>query len=161
MTLKSAFALIFPYLTSVAFRPEPAKVEPMPHRAIARLREIVDTMKVPRVLLVEDDDNDIWCVRDALHGLQVILTVAETRKEALNLIQTDRFDLCFLDLKLPDSDDPVDLVESIQQASPPTHIVVLTGSLSNPNLRQVLEKKVLAVMLKPLTREQMKGVFHQ
>ena len=82
-----------------------------------------------RILLVEDDPDDVVLIREALTESKVIqfrVTLAEQLSGALELLHGSRFDLIVLDLSLPDSRG-LDTLLSILRQNPALPIVVLTS----------------------------------
>lgn len=129
----------------------------MSEDSINRLRRAIRDLFRPKVLVVEDNEDDAFLTARVLSLVGVEAKIVCTAKEALALAGDYR--LCFLDLKLPDSGDPVELVAQMKEANPALQIAVLTGTLRDDDLRRTLEKQVLAVVLKPIDAEQLKGVF--
>lgn len=114
----------------------------------------------PAVLIVEDDLSDVLFLELELRKFGVETTTVKTVSDAKSKLSEQAFSLCLLDLNLPDSPpNPVDLVDALTKSNPLTPIAIVTGSLEDVALRQVLEKKVLAVWLKPVTYDQLAGVF--
>ncbi len=72
--------------------------------AFARLQAMYDRLKRPiRILLVEDDLNDVALVKSVLTGYRLEITHGLTVSESIKLIDNGgEFDLCLLDLKMPD-----------------------------------------------------------
>lgn len=130
----------------------------MSEQTIERLREIVARVTAPQVLLVEDDPNDAELTTRVLGEEGLKIAIAPTAAAALDELHKNCFCLCLLDLKLPDCGDPLDLIQQFKKLRPFMEIVVLTGTLHSESLRQALEKSVLAVLLKPIKAEQLKGV---
>lgn len=78
-----------------------------------------------RLLVVEDDADIGFELREALVGYGFVVDWATTAGDALRLV-AERPDLVLLDLGLPDQDG-VDLCRSLRSALPATVIVVLTA----------------------------------
>jgi two-component system, NtrC family, response regulator PilR len=131
----------------------------MSQEALAKLREVMKNIVQPSVLVVEDDPNDVLLLQNALDRFGVVSTQVRHAEEAKALLRQRSYTLCLLDLKLPDASDPVELVNSLTKINPLTPVAVVTGSLHDETLRQILEQKVLAVWLKPITVEKLRDVF--
>ena len=82
-----------------------------------------------RILLVEDDPDDVLLVRELLadaRGVEFAVTEAGTLAEAKKLIAEAEFDVALLDLSLPDS-ERLQTLASARSMAPELPIVVLTG----------------------------------
>ena len=76
-------------------------------------------------------------------------------KEALAALDKQKFDLIFLDLKLPDgpADDVYDMAKEQQPECP---IIIITGYPDSEMLNRILAKGPITVLKKPLKVEQLK-----
>lgn len=132
----------------------------MSEEMINELRCVICKVTNPVALIVEDNPNDVYFLSLELAKFNVSSVVANTAADAVAKLKEKNFSICLLDLKLPDStNNPVELVESLVRANPRVPIAIVTGSLDDKALRQILETKVLAVWLKPVTKQQLEGVF--
>ena len=77
-----------------------------------------------------------------------------TVKEAIAALEKQKFDLVFLDLKLPDgpADDVYDFVKREQPDCP---IIIITGYPDSEMLDRILAKGPVTVLKKPLKTEQL------
>ena len=85
-----------------------------------------------RVLHVEDDFADALLVQHALceaGEFDINIEVAGTLKEARQKLGKKTFDLVLLDLRLPDSLDPSDTLQSTCSCCGDTPVLVLSGSV--------------------------------
>lgn len=126
------------------------------------LREVVQRLLKRRILVVEDDPNDALLTMstiEKLGDLAVEGVRVETAAEAVKCLKENYYSICLLDLRLPDSDDPVELVDRIRSANPRVPIGILTGDSRIEELRTILRKHVAAVLPKPITEGQLRGVF--
>jgi DNA-binding NtrC family response regulator len=80
--------------------------------------------------------------------------VVGTVKEAIAALEKQKFDLLFLDLKLPDgpADDVYDVAK---ETDPDLPIVVITGYPDSEMLDRILAKGPITVLKKPLKVEQL------
>jgi CheY-like chemotaxis protein len=86
-----------------------------------------------KVLHVEDDFADAMLVQHAVceaGDFDISFEVVGTLKAAKRRLARDAFDLVLLDLRLPDSVDPVDTLESTQSCCGKTPVLVLSGSMN-------------------------------
>lgn len=109
----------------------------------------------PTVLVVDDDESLQNLFKVFLKKIGFSRVVVGTVKEALAALEKQRFDLLFLDLKLPDgsADDIYDMAKEIDPTLP---IVVITGYPDSAMLDRILGKGPVTVLKKPLKIDQLK-----
>ncbi len=84
------------------------------------------------VLHVEDDFADALLVQNTVFesgDYEIGFEVARDLREARRKVKNKLYDLILLDLRLPDSVNPHDTLETMQTLCPLTPIVVLSGSV--------------------------------
>ena len=81
-----------------------------------------------KILLVEDDSDDAEFLRLSLaqHNDSVYVTRTGLIRDAVTVLDNERFDVVLLDLNLPDGRG-IECVEKIQEADGLVPIVVLSG----------------------------------
>ncbi len=79
-----------------------------------------------RILLVDDENLILYSLSAALrHGGSQVVTAANG-KDALSEIRRASYDICFLDIHLPDTNG-FDLMKIVREISPSTKIVLMTA----------------------------------
>ena len=108
----------------------------------------------PTVLVVDDDESLQDLFKLFLKKIGFSRVVVGTVKEAISALEKQRFDLVFLDLKLPDgpADDVYDFVKREQPDCP---IIIITGYPDSEMLDRILAKGPITVLKKPLKTEQL------
>ena len=108
----------------------------------------------PTVLVVDDDVSLQNLFKLFLKKIGFSRVVVGTVKEALAALEKQKFDLIFLDLKLPDgpADDVFDMAREEQPECP---IVIITGYPDSEMLDRILAKGPVTVLKKPLKTEQL------
>ena len=108
----------------------------------------------PTVLVVDDDESLQNLFKLFLKKIGFSRVVVGTVKEAIAALEKQRFDLVFLDLKLPDgpADDIYDFVKREQPDCP---IIIITGYPDSEMLDRILAKGPITVLKKPLKTEQL------
>jgi DNA-binding NtrC family response regulator len=89
-------------------------------------------MSAMNVLHVEDDFADALLVQNTVSesgDYEIGFEVARDLREARRKLKNKLYDLVLLDLRLPDSINPHDTLETVQGLCPLTPIVVLSGSV--------------------------------
>ena len=108
----------------------------------------------PTVLVVDDDESLQNLFKLFLKKIGFSRVVVGTVKEAIAALEKQRFDLVFLDLKLPagPADDVYDFVKREQPDCP---IIIITGYPDSEILDRILAKGPITVLKKPLKTEQL------
>jgi len=108
----------------------------------------------PTVLVVDDDESLQNLFKLFLKKIGFSRVVVGTVKEAIAALEKQRFDLVFLDLKLPDgpADDVYDFVKREQPDCP---IIIITGYPDSEMLDRILAKGPITVLKKPLNTERL------
>ncbi len=78
-----------------------------------------------RILVVDDDVSILRVFKNILEKEGYIVDVAETGKDALKKIENEKFDVCLVDVRLPDMDG-TDLLLNIPNDSR-TIKIIITG----------------------------------
>ena len=109
----------------------------------------------PTVLVVDDDESLQNLFKLFLKKIGFSRVVVGTVKEALAALDKQKFDLIFLDLKLPDgpADDVYDMAKEQQPECP---IVIITGYPDSEMLNRILARGPVTVLKKPLKVDQLK-----
>jgi excisionase family DNA binding protein len=109
----------------------------------------------PTVLVVDDDVSLQNLFKVFLKKIGFSRVVVGTVKEAIAALEKQRFDLLFLDLKLPDGPAD-DVYEAAKEIDPELPIVVITGYPDSHMLNRILTKGPIMVLKKPLKVDQLK-----
>jgi len=78
------------------------------------------------ILIVDDEPDMCWALEHLLHSQGLATRRALSARQALNLMQQDRFSRLFLDAKLPDMDG-LELARRILEIAPGTRIIMVSG----------------------------------
>src|SRR6266853_605909 len=109
----------------------------------------------PTVLVVDDDESLQNLFKLFLRKIGFSRVVVGTVKEAIAALEKQKFDLVFLDLKLPDGPAD-DVYDAAKEVDPDLPIVVITGYPDSEMLDRILGKGPITVLKKPLKVEQLK-----
>ena len=111
-----------------------------------------ESAEVLNIFIIEDDEADILELRRALKkGLSKVtqynITTANSTDKALTIAENNNFDLIFLDLNLPDSNQ-LETLSKIYDIYPHTPIIVLTGYEDDKVAKQAMEIGAQEYLLK-------------
>ncbi len=109
----------------------------------------------PTVLVVDDDESLQNLFKVFLRKIGFSRVVVGTVKEALAAIEKQKFDLIFLDLKLPDGPAD-DVYDAAKEQQPDCPIVIITGYPDSAMLDRILARGPITVLKKPLKVEQLR-----
>lgn len=114
----------------------------------------------PRVLVLEDDLGLAQVMEGVFSQCGCEVVIAATVAEAIEAVGAQRFDIAFVDLRLPDGSG-VELIRHIKFCAPLTPVVVMTGMTNGEQLEQALAFGVVAFLRKPydMTTMQLKNTL--
>ena len=81
------------------------------------------------VLVIDDDDDDLYLIKDALRNVKSTrydVTTASSPLLAMNLLAKDKFDIIFSDYRLG-AVTGIDVINNVRGAGIDTPIILLTG----------------------------------
>jgi excisionase family DNA binding protein len=108
----------------------------------------------PTVLVVDDDPNIQDMFKLFLKKSNLSRMIVGDGKEAVAALMKQKFDLCFLDLQLPDfTGDEIYAIAKEQQPDLP--IIIITGYPDSQILDNILKHGPVTVLKKPLQLEQL------
>jgi len=81
---------------------------------------------IPKILIVEDDENLSYLIGEHLSENKFVPTICNDGKKGLKKIKEERFDLCILDVVLPDIDG-IQLAKEIKKIDAHVPIIFLTS----------------------------------
>lgn len=104
-------------------------------------------MSEMRILLIEDNPEDVQVLKRKLYPDKYVLSHAENLSDALKLLDKETFDVILLDISLPDSFG-VDSFYKIRSKSHELPIVVLTGIYDDKLIKDLLQNGVQDYLIK-------------
>jgi len=114
-----------------------------------------ESPRVKRVLIVDDEPLIRSGLSKALKGLAVVDT-AESGAQAIARIAARFYDVCFLDLLLPDANG-LDVMRRIRTASPNTRVAIMTAYADEATL-EIVRREAYRLLEKPLDLSQIKEI---
>ncbi len=101
-----------------------------------------------RILAVDDEEIVQSLVRDALEEEGYHVSTAGSGAEALQLLQTQPFDLLITDIRMPNMSG-TDLVERARAVNPSIGIIFMTGYASLSSAKEAIKRGALDYVMKP------------
>ena len=106
-----------------------------------------------RILVVDDDTDILRIFKSILEKEGYIVETAETGREALGKIGNEKFDVCLIDVKLPDMDG----TEILRRMSnnPETIKIIVTGFSSDEVGKKAADYGADDFLVKPVKPEEL------
>jgi CheY-like chemotaxis protein len=102
-----------------------------------------------RILIVDDESLIRYALSAALRQDDTHVKAVPCGKDALGEIDALFYDLCFLDVNLPDING-LDLMKTIKKSSPATKIIIMTGGVvDKPEMVQSIQANAILLLSKP------------
>ena len=102
----------------------------------------------PKVLIVDDEQNILLYLSEALEDEGYAITTKGSGKEAVTVLEKENFDLILVDLKLRDIDG-LEVMREAKKYSPDTVVIMLTGHGSLETAVEAMRFGAFDYLLKP------------
>jgi len=101
-----------------------------------------------RILIVDDESLLLHGLCRALQTTAADVKMVESGAAALEEIASSSYQLCFLDIYLPDMEG-TKVLEKIAKISPQTRVVIMTAGIVNNEMKDVIENSAYMFITKP------------
>jgi DNA-binding NtrC family response regulator len=115
---------------------------------------------MPLILLVDDDEEVRWSLKQFLKGENYNFGDADSGKTASEYIRTKAADLVILDLRMPEMDG-FQTLENLLQIEPSLPVLILTGNDSVKGAVQAMKMGAIDYLVKPVDREEFRMVVRK
>lgn len=113
-----------------------------------------------RILIVDDEELVRWGLSKTIYNLgdfdKEIKTV-DNGRDAVAEIDSGRYDLCFLDIHIPEGNG-LDLMKRVKQVSPGTRVVMMTSHDLDEAEGKEIEENAYRFIPKPFNMLQIKEI---
>lgn len=127
------------------------------HLSAIAARCTADQWSAPRVLVADDSPEMLGLMSVWLEDERCVVVTAGSGREALDAAAAYYPDVAFVDLVLPPPDG-FHVCQALKVRLAP-EVVLMTGMFHPDNARRAAEMGVVALLLKPLTREAVIGAL--
>jgi len=110
-----------------------------------------------KMLVVDDEYLIRYSLAMTFKDCDISVTTAESGEEALRAIREDRFDICFLDLHLPDMSG-VEVLKALISDGCCTKVIVMSGDIMNKETQQLVRENAILFMEKPFNLDYVKSI---
>jgi CheY-like chemotaxis protein len=135
------------------------------HAAAAQLPALPNTNDPsgarPRVLLVDDDSDDILLTRKSLERKGCDVVVAKSVTEAFRQIAAQRFDVLVTDLNMPEAGDGFAVVTAMRHTQPEALTLVVSSFPDVPSAVAAITMQADEVLVKPFDAAQLMGLLSE
>jgi DNA-binding NtrC family response regulator len=114
-------------------------------------------MVMAKVLLVDDENLILYSLAATLRGDGSEVTAVSTGTDALGEIRGASYDICFLDVNLPDANG-FDLMKTVLEISPATRIIIMTAVDLNDGQMSYLHNHACHFLPKPFNLEYVRSL---
>jgi len=118
-------------------------------------------VRTPVLLVVEDNEDDLLFFNRQLNELdqkfQVVSTLSGER--ALDNLKATKFDLIFLDLRLGEGMDGVEVIRRMNELGIKTPVVAVSGTANGPIVAMALGLGAVLHLQKPVTVSHLRKIF--
>ena len=140
----TTFELFFPAAEQPQFV---APTESLP--GLANEGELLNSGDGQRVLVVDDEQTQRVLVSAMLETLGFRSTRVSSGKEALDLLDSETFDLIILDMVMPPGMSGIETVQQLRRISPTQKVVMSSGLLEADESRELDRLGVSTILTKP------------
>jgi DNA-binding NtrC family response regulator len=114
---------------------------------------------VKSILVVDNNDLIVYSIMKTLTHYQADVCVASNGPDAVLKISSHAYDLCLIDIHLPDING-VDILKQIKTFSPSTRIAVMTTPPIGNDARKFIETEAINIIEKPYNLSEMKTLLN-
>jgi DNA-binding NtrC family response regulator len=108
-----------------------------------------------KALVVDDEKNILNTIGICLESIGIEATLCSKPQEVLQLLQQNRFDVAFVDLKMSPMDG-IEVLSEIKQYSPDTTVIIMTAHGSIDTAVVAIKKGAYDYLQKPFDFEELK-----
>lgn len=103
---------------------------------------------IKRILVVDDEPLLLQGLGKALETDRAEVKMVQTGEMALKEIVSSSYNLCFLDVFLPDMDG-LEVMKRIKEMSPKTGVIIMTAGVVDEDMKKTIEKNAYMFITKP------------
>jgi DNA-binding NarL/FixJ family response regulator len=120
----------------------------------------INTQTIKKFLIVDDEDLIRHSLFAAFNSKDREIITAADRASVLRAISNSCFDLCFLDMHLPDING-LEIMRKLRDLSPRTRIIMMTGSEITDEIMKLVRENAHCLISKPFELEQVKKLVNR
>jgi DNA-binding NtrC family response regulator len=109
----------------------------------------------PKILVVDDEKNILNTIGICLESIDIDAILCAKPQEVLQLLQKNKFDVAFVDLKMSPMDG-IEVLDEIKRCSPGTTVIIMTAHGSIDTAVAAIKKGAYDYLQKPFDFEELK-----
>ena len=113
-------------------------------------------MVVKKILIVDDENLICYALTAALRREDTCARSVSCGKDALAEMDHTVYDLCILDINLPDMSG-LDIMKTVKKVSPATKIIIMTGGVVSPEMLKSIQENANLLLPKPFDLDRVKS----
>jgi DNA-binding response OmpR family regulator len=110
----------------------------------------------PKILIVDDEQNILLYLSEALEDEGYNITTKQSGTEAIEAVAADNYDLVLVDLKLRDMEG-LEVMRAVKEQEPETVVIMLTGHGSLESAVEAIRFGAFDYLLKPIGVQDLKS----
>jgi CheY-like chemotaxis protein len=114
---------------------------------------------VKRILVIDDNELIVYSLRKTFSHCHAEVCVACDDHDILDKISSHSYDLCLIDIQLPDVDG-VTIMKHIKNFSPSTKIAVMSVPPISADSKTFVKTEEIPMIAKPFSLSEMKTLLH-
>jgi len=127
----------------------------MQNTAFAKNSAMTQTDTKSRILLIDDEQSILRTFRYVLEDAGHRVATASTPEQAEQVVQSDVFDVCFLDLRLGNTSG-LELLPMLRQYAPWMRVVIVTAHSSIDSALEAIRAGAVDYLVKPCSSDQLR-----
>ena len=127
----------------------------MQNTAVAKNSPMTQTDAKSRILLIDDEQSILRTFRYVLEDAGHRVATASTPEQAEQVVQSDVFDVCFLDLRLGNTSG-LELLPMLRQYAPWMRVVIVTAHSSIDSALEAIRAGAVDYLVKPCSSDQLR-----
>jgi len=118
------------------------------------LKRVDVSRPLARILAIDDEPVILDSFRKILVVAGYSIDTVESGREALGLVQKNKYDFVFTDLKMPEMDG-LDVVKGVKHFSPESDVIVITGYATIESAVNAMKYGAMDYVQKPFTEDEL------
>jgi len=124
------------------------------------IQTIERVLKTKLILVVDDRLEDRETFKDILESKGYKVTLAKDGYKAIELVKQDKFDIIFIDVKMPGIDG-LKTFEEVHKIKPDIPVIMVTGYSVEELVKEAIEKGAYACIYKPLDMDRIMKIVEE